>query len=211
MQIENLMQLGFTEKEAMVYLTLLRLGPSPVSLIAKRLSIKRVSAYYVLNSLCEKGIITFEQGGNGRKFIPHDPECILYNLEKQELDLKTRMQVAKKCIDKLHTNDISQTPIGQKIVYHKGINPILKFLYKNINDDYDTYVIFPDYGSESESSIVLDRFLSERLCINPHKVFICVPKGRLKSAELLYKGATVAESNIHSVFISGELIMQEKR
>ena len=75
MQIESLMQLGFTEKEAMVYLILLRIGPSPASVVANRLDIKRATAYAVLNSLCQQGIVSFEEMHNGRRFIPHDPNA----------------------------------------------------------------------------------------------------------------------------------------
>ena len=61
MQIESLMQLGFTEKEAMVYLILLRIGPSPASVVANRLDIKRATAYAVLNSLCQQGIVSLRK------------------------------------------------------------------------------------------------------------------------------------------------------
>jgi sugar-specific transcriptional regulator TrmB len=50
--IERLLQLGFTAKEAALYLAALELGESsPVSTIAKRGNINRTSAYDLLEQL----------------------------------------------------------------------------------------------------------------------------------------------------------------
>ncbi len=99
---ENLTQLGLSEKEALLYLTLLRNGPSPVSLLAKRLGLKRVSLYPVLEALELRGLLAFEQTPVGRKYIPHDPICLLELLEQESADLKYRMSLAKKCVEELH-------------------------------------------------------------------------------------------------------------
>lgn len=99
---ENLTQLGLSEKEALLYLTLLRNGPSPVSLLAKRIGLKRVSLYPVLEALELRGLLAFEQTPVGRRYIPHDPVCLLDLLEQESADLKYRIDLAKKCVEELH-------------------------------------------------------------------------------------------------------------
>ncbi|MFA6024613.1 MAG: helix-turn-helix domain-containing protein [Candidatus Gracilibacteria bacterium] len=105
---ENLTCLGLSEKEAMLYLLLLRNGPAPATLLAKRLGIKRVSLYPVLSALLERGLISFEQTKFGRKYLPHDPECLLDFLEEERAELIHRMDLAKSCILQLHEFSVWQ-------------------------------------------------------------------------------------------------------
>lgn len=98
---ENLLQLGLSKKEAMLYLLLLRNGPAPVSCLAKRLELKRVSLYSILESLELKGLISIQETEQGRRYLPHDPECLLDGLEKQQIELKYRLELAKECVEQL--------------------------------------------------------------------------------------------------------------
>ncbi len=211
MQIESLMQLGFTEKEAMVYLILLRIGPSPASVVANRLDIKRATAYAVLNSLCQRGIVSFEEMNNGRRFIPHDPECILYNLERQESDLKFRMQVAKNCVEKLQNNSVGQDINRQKIVYHKGAKAIHKFLKEKISNDFPLRVLFMDFGTNSQSSKILNDYLEKlsQKCVE--NIFLCIPEGMKKIAKNLYENFLIFESDMENIFVNGQLLLCENK
>src|SRR3989339_1115358 len=74
--INQLKELGFDEKEAMIYIALLELGPSPVAMIAKKTSIKRTCIYYDLEQLKEKGYISEIIENKKKKFIAEDPEKI---------------------------------------------------------------------------------------------------------------------------------------
>ena len=207
MQVESLMQLGFTEKEAMVYLILLRIGPAPASLVAKRLDIKRATAYAVLNSLCQRGIVSFEEMSNGRRFIPHDPECILYNLEKQESELKFRMQVAKNCVEKLQNTSMGQDLSRQKIVYHKGVNSINKFLKEKIQIESSVHILFMDFGSGSPSSKILTEYLQRMAQECFENIFLCVPKETKKIAETLYEDFMIFESDMRNILVDGQLLL----
>lgn len=98
MFVENLVKLGFTEREAKAYLMLLRIGPSPVSSLAKRTNMKRVTVYSVLESLLSRGIVTYEQSCEGRIYIPHDPECLMEELDKEKAGLNVKMAIARDCV-----------------------------------------------------------------------------------------------------------------
>ena len=99
--LENLTKLGFTEKEAKVYLVLLRHGPALASTLACRTGLKRVSVYGVLDALHAKGLISFENTQNGRRYLPHDPECILYDLEQAKAELQIKWELARDCVRSL--------------------------------------------------------------------------------------------------------------
>ncbi|MFA4814514.1 MAG: helix-turn-helix domain-containing protein [Candidatus Gracilibacteria bacterium] len=98
---ESLTQLGLSKKEALLYLLLLRNGPSPASLLAKRLGMKRVSLYPILEALGLHGLVSFEQTPLGRRYISHDPVCLLDLLERENADIKYRMDLAKQCVQQL--------------------------------------------------------------------------------------------------------------
>ncbi|MBT4384622.1 hypothetical protein HOD30_02650 [Candidatus Peregrinibacteria bacterium] len=100
---EDLKKLGFSEKEARVYLMLLRIGPSVVSSIAARTDLKRVSLYSVLDSLQKRGLVSFDDSKGVRSYIPHDPECLLYAFEKKSAELKFQLDLAKDCIERMQS------------------------------------------------------------------------------------------------------------
>jgi len=129
MFVENLVKLGFTEREARVYLMLFRLGPSPVSSLAKRVGMKRVSVYSVLESLISRGIVTYEEARDGRRYIPHEPDCILDALEDEKSSLKTKMAMARECVEKLN----EQGGFGSeksRVIFYRGEDSVLKGLHQ---------------------------------------------------------------------------------
>jgi sugar-specific transcriptional regulator TrmB len=73
---KELKELGFDDKEAIIYVALLELGPSPVTLIAKKTGIKRTAIYYDLENLAEKGYISETIENKKKKYIAEDPEKI---------------------------------------------------------------------------------------------------------------------------------------
>jgi len=55
--ITKLIEFGFSEKEAQLYLHLLKYGPKPTSLLAKSLKTYREDVYRMLTSLIDKGMV----------------------------------------------------------------------------------------------------------------------------------------------------------
>lgn len=63
--------LGFTHKEASIYLALYKLGTQPASVIAKYVDIERTYVYKVLTNLAQKNIVSItERNGVKHFFIP---------------------------------------------------------------------------------------------------------------------------------------------
>jgi sugar-specific transcriptional regulator TrmB len=55
--LEGLISLGLTQKEAAVYLALLQTKKGTALTVAKQANIKRPTVYLVLNSLIKKGLV----------------------------------------------------------------------------------------------------------------------------------------------------------
>ena len=67
MEIEQeLRNLGFTSNEAIVYLTLLRLGKSQAGRLAKECNLERTSTYNSLKRLVGEGVVSYIIESNKR-------------------------------------------------------------------------------------------------------------------------------------------------
>ena len=90
-------QLGLTERETILYQTLLKLGPASIRDIAEQSGVNRGSAYESLKQLQSKGVVSYFPKGKRRFFMAENPE-ILLNLAEE------RKQNIEKTIDSLkHT------------------------------------------------------------------------------------------------------------
>jgi sugar-specific transcriptional regulator TrmB len=85
MELSQLEKVGLKEKEARVYVALLKEGPSLANHIAKRTNILRSSIYDYLDVLFEKGFVSFVIKSGKKYFQAVDPQKILdiFNEEKK--------------------------------------------------------------------------------------------------------------------------------
>lgn len=83
-----LVDYGFTDKEADIYLTCLELGNAPVSSIARLLRENRVTAYSILKNLVKKGVATEIIKGKTTYYSVISPEKLLRKMEDKCTSLK---------------------------------------------------------------------------------------------------------------------------
>lgn len=112
MHTQDLIRLGFSEKEATVYMALVQFGASPASTLARRTTIKRTSMYDVLNSLLEKNLIrTFTQGTH--------TYFVIDDINKLTLHEKQRLSLAESLVKNLkETHNLNP---GIQVHHYKGI------------------------------------------------------------------------------------------
>ena len=115
MHNKTLEKLGLSTKEAIIYQSLLSLGPSPIRAIAEKSEINRGTAHECLKSLLLKGVVNYLPRGRRKLFAPRDPEVLLQLAEKK--------QSGKQNYPKSNCRD-SQMPI-------------------NLTSDYTTIICFP--------------------------------------------------------------------
>ena len=94
MDITLLAQIGLKEKEAKVYISLLKEGPQLANYIAKQTNILRSSIYDYFDVLLDKGFITYTIISGKKYFQAVDPQKILDSFEeKKELEKETLKQI----------------------------------------------------------------------------------------------------------------------
>ncbi len=121
-QAENdLIQLGLSLKEAQTYLTLLRMGPSAASTLARLTRIKRTSMYDVLNSLLERNLVSQFQQGKATYYVVDD-------LKRLTQDASAKLTIAKDLTRTLKEKQ-NLNP-GIQVNYYKGIEG-----YREIYED----------------------------------------------------------------------------
>ena len=79
-------QLGFSDKEAEVYLALNTFGPSPAATLARITNIKRTSMYDILNALMAKNLIVTFKKGQTTFYAIDDLNKLLHN-EREKVRL----------------------------------------------------------------------------------------------------------------------------
>ena len=74
--ISELLKLGLTTEESRVYLATLEIGGGPVTNIAKRAGIHRVSCYHTIEKLEKKKLLTQYIKNKTKYFSAENPEVL---------------------------------------------------------------------------------------------------------------------------------------
>lgn len=98
--IKTFQHIGFSEKEARVYIALLELGRGTATEIADRAEIKRAIVYHVIDHLKELGYAQDVHGGNVKRFSASEPSKVLFNVRTAVDDLRFMLPVLRAMQDK---------------------------------------------------------------------------------------------------------------
>lgn len=85
---EQLTQIGFGDKEAEIYLALIKLGKANIAELIKKTSIERRTIYDVLERLMQKAWVSYYIENKKKYYIPVKPELILEDLEYKKQEFK---------------------------------------------------------------------------------------------------------------------------
>jgi sugar-specific transcriptional regulator TrmB len=102
--IKTLQAVGLNDKESQTYLSLLKLGPQPASIIAKKTAMNRSSSYIMLEKLTQKGFIEKIIQEKNTIYRAVDPVFILDRLKTRQDELESNIEnlgLALKDFDQL--------------------------------------------------------------------------------------------------------------
>ena len=94
--VKILIDLGLGDKEAKVYLAAIEVGTAPVSQIAQKARINRVTTYDILEKLKSKGLVSFFTKAKIKYFTATNPETLLETYEKRTNELRTCLPKFKR-------------------------------------------------------------------------------------------------------------------
>lgn len=120
-EINILKEVGLREKEAKVYLTLLKLGSATSGELIKKLGYYSKTIYQILDKLMDKGLVSYVIKANIKYFEAVDPEKFVDILKEQEAQIKAKEQKVKKLIPELKAmRKLARAPQEANIYVGKG-------------------------------------------------------------------------------------------
>lgn len=123
----GLLQLGLTEKEIAVYLSILQHRESSIPLLAKETALSRATVYDLVEKLKEKGYVAEIKRGKKRRLVAESPTNRLYTLlDSQHEQLEKSKQVVEDILPTLKALNASEDYKPQIRVYEgeKGFRQV---------------------------------------------------------------------------------------
>ncbi|NLZ74433.1 hypothetical protein GX917_00795 [Candidatus Falkowbacteria bacterium] len=142
-----LKNIGLTDKEAAIYLELLRIDKSSVLNLSKKTNILRTSIYPILDTLLEKGLVSEIKVGKKTYFQAEPPERIGAYIESQKIRLEEQSLLAGEYIPQLKSlsRQSGEKPIVKIYEGREGIFLANEesFGYGKRDKDDIAYFIYP--------------------------------------------------------------------
>jgi HTH-type transcriptional regulator, sugar sensing transcriptional regulator len=147
MNTKLLEQIGLTQGETKVYLTLIKLGETKTGPLAREAEVSSSKVYKILDRLIKKGLAGHVIKGKIKYFSALEPKRILEYMDKREQEEKEKKELIKKLIPEL---ELSQKSAKQPeaVVYNgvKGVTNFFRNILDELNKGEEYYVIGATYG-----------------------------------------------------------------
>ncbi|MBW2063352.1 MAG: helix-turn-helix domain-containing protein [Deltaproteobacteria bacterium] len=98
---QHLQNLGLSQKEALIYLASLELGPITVQEISRKTGITRTTIYNLIRALEEKGLVDELRKNKRRLFVSRNPEKLLTHLQVQQKELEGKEKALQRILPQL--------------------------------------------------------------------------------------------------------------
>lgn len=98
--IEHLERIGFSTREAAVYVALVS-GNQGIASIAESSGVSRASVYRAVEDLLERGLIREEEQNGERIYLPESPELMVHILQKERKAIDEKIVLAEVLTEKL--------------------------------------------------------------------------------------------------------------
>ena len=148
--LHSLDEIGLTQGESKVYLSLLRMGPSTTGPLASKANVSSSKVYKILDRLQKKGLVGQILRGNVKYFSAMEPKRLNDYLDEKERELDQKKQMLTTLIPQLEMErEIAAKPQGASV--YEGLRGVTN-LFRNIVDELKRgevyHVIGGGYGSE---------------------------------------------------------------
>jgi len=152
----ELREMGFSDNEVIVYLTLIKTGVTTANRISLIAGVKKSTTYDVLGALISKGIVSTSKRNNVQHFTAAEPSKLLYVLDEK------RRKIEKIIPDLEKLQEVSKEKGG--VTYFEGKKGVVTVL-NDLLDDGAKELMF--IGSRKMAKIPLrhypDNFVVRRV------------------------------------------------
>jgi sugar-specific transcriptional regulator TrmB len=166
--IQILISLGLTDKESKVYLAATEAGTSPVSQIAQKAGINRVTTYDILEKLKQRGLISHFTKKQIKYFTATKAETLLEEFEKRTNSLRVALPKLKKL-----TGETAHPRVryfegleGIKAIYADTLTSKTEIL--NYSNSEEIRKNWPKYDTEYVEKRAKKKILLKGICHDEH-------------------------------------------
>lgn len=137
---------------------LLTIGPQPVSVIAKRVSLNRTTGYSILRTLGQKGLVSHCQNNNVRFFVANDPNCLVGFLDSKCRTYDYCRNDILENIPKLRSMMASYAFKKPIVGYYDGIEGVKHLMYDSLKTkgDFCEYLCLDKWFKSGMKDFVLN-------------------------------------------------------
>lgn len=159
-----LIEYGLTEKESAVYLSLVKLGPSAVRVLAQTAKVNRGTTYDILKNLISQGLVSYYNKKSHQYFAAEPPEKLVLALEQKQRDLVAVKEKIRQNLPELQFlfGQKGGKPLMKLYEGTKGIKQILEdvldtvvksedkiyYVYSSANVRQNVYQSMPDFSDK---------------------------------------------------------------
>lgn len=164
MDITIFKKLGLSDKEILVYLSLLEHGESSVRNLAVLTNLNRGTAYDILKKLQEAGLVSFFHKNTKQNFVAEDPDKMLKLLYDRNEELKKAESKIKEIIPELRslqekgggkpTTKFYEGKTGVRFILDDILSSMKNqadknyFIYSAVGVREDVYGAYPDFNKK---------------------------------------------------------------
>jgi len=154
--LKTLADVGLDDKETKVYLALLELGTSTVQPIAKKAGVIRPNCYPILDALIGKGLVSYFEKNNRRRYVAEDPQVLLRMM-------KQRWEGINELLPELRSI-YNLSPIKPKVRFYEGREGIIAAYEELVQEKWYNNISSPDafVPVNAEYGIELGRRIAEK-------------------------------------------------
>ena len=128
-----LKSLGFSDSEAIIYLTSLELGPAPVQDIAKKAGVSRVTTYAVIEDLSARGLMSSVQKGKRRLFTAESPERLVSFVYSRVNEMQATLKEVESSLQDLKMIQRGEKPVVKFYEGVEGVRAIVEELGASVS------------------------------------------------------------------------------
>ncbi|MEK9160386.1 MAG: helix-turn-helix domain-containing protein [Patescibacteria group bacterium] len=146
--IEQLQKLGLTVKEATLYIATLELGEaSPVSTIAKKANVNRTTAYDLLESLVNRGLIIGSNHKKYRYYRAQSPDKLVSYLKEESARFSRLADEANEILPELNTHYRALTN-RPRVYFYEGEEGLVRVYEETLNSTEEILAYASDQANQ---------------------------------------------------------------
>jgi sugar-specific transcriptional regulator TrmB len=148
--MQSLLQLGLKERDALIYETLIDIGPLSVRKLASETGLNRGSVYEAIKELRKRGLVSHYQKRQRQYFVAEDPARIELLLDDEQQRLEKTHKMLMEELPRLRTrfDRSGGTPVARSYEGDQGVRDILDDLLTTLGNAKEK-----QYHAYSSSSI----------------------------------------------------------